>query len=135
MERSLYNFFLSTRMLLICVMVALHVHADQWKMHRNGNSYAPYRRSGYHTQKRRLDRGRRLVSSRAEHNVENESESRRLSSGPYDACTQWCNIYRALSSIFIVLFLHPFLFLSFFSTLISFLCSKACVTNEKINCT
>ena len=73
--------------------LSLNVHADQWKVSNQGNSYAAHRRSlGYHQQRRKVDKSRRSADSRAENELESARRVRRLSSGPQDACTHWCVI-------------------------------------------
>ena len=92
MDRSIHLYIRLLGVLILYVGLALNVHADQWKMNEKGNSYAAGHRK-YHHKKMRLDRMKRSVNSRTEYDLEAGSGSRRLSSGPQDACTQWSQIF------------------------------------------
>ena len=129
MDRSIHLNFRMLGVLIFCVVLALNVHADQWKMNQKGNSYAAShrnRKSGYHHKKMRLDRMKRSVNSRTEYDLEAGSGSRRLSSGPQDACTHWSQIFYFFTYISqLVMLLLSFLIIS------ASLRLTASVTHEK----
>lgn len=94
MNRSIRRYTRLILILCLSIALALHVHADQWKMNKKGNSRAAnQRKSGYRNKKIKLDRSRRSVNPRTEYDLETGWGARRLSSGPQDACTQWCGIF------------------------------------------
>lgn len=94
MNRSIRRYTRLILILCLSIALALHVHADQWKMNKKGNSRAAnQRKSGYRNKKIKLDRSRRSVNPRTEYDLETGWGARRLSSGPQDACTQ-CLCYK-----------------------------------------